>query len=143
MEGVFMSVDYLSKYLVTIFARLEEVGTKFYANFEHGPYHLNTLNDLTNQSEQLDDCLDIRNVIFKTVFKHKERQVRRLNDEIQDQLKISEQLQKKVKKLEKRLAKVQDDNLEFCKKMESSLNFKFELVEQKCARFESDILRTL
>ncbi|KAL3679913.1 hypothetical protein R1sor_022869 [Riccia sorocarpa] len=48
-----LTADYLSRYFVTPFATLEEVGKKFFKSFTPGPDHLNTVNELISVIAQI------------------------------------------------------------------------------------------
>ncbi|KAL3701653.1 hypothetical protein R1sor_019675 [Riccia sorocarpa] len=55
--------DYMSRYFVTPFVTLEEVGKKFFTSFTPGPDHLNTVNELIRRSNEWED---LSSKLFKT-----------------------------------------------------------------------------
>ncbi|KAL3689022.1 hypothetical protein R1sor_015331 [Riccia sorocarpa] len=55
--------DYLSRYFVTPFVTLEEVGKKFFKSFTPGPDHLNTVNEMIRRSNEWED---LSSKLFKT-----------------------------------------------------------------------------
>ncbi|KAL3679291.1 hypothetical protein R1sor_022247 [Riccia sorocarpa] len=58
-----LTADYLTRYFVTPFVTLEEIGKKFYKNFTPGPNHLNTVNELIRRSNEWQES---KAKVFKT-----------------------------------------------------------------------------
>ncbi|KAL3696287.1 hypothetical protein R1sor_010363 [Riccia sorocarpa] len=75
-----------SRYFVTLFVTLEEVGKKFYKNFTSGPYNLNTVNELIKRSKDYEKT-------STKIFKANQR----ANEAIKEQ-KVAEDRAKQLEK---------------------------------------------
>ncbi|KAL3677885.1 hypothetical protein R1sor_020841 [Riccia sorocarpa] len=105
-----LTAYYLSRYFVTPFATLEEIGKKFYKNFTPGPDHLNTVNELV---KRLKEWEELTPKLFKATQRTKtaeeEKRVALEYEKLKDQEKAS--LEDRVKKLEGKVEAIEKEKV--------------------------------
>ncbi|KAL3678179.1 hypothetical protein R1sor_021135 [Riccia sorocarpa] len=100
LVSINLTADYLTRYFVTPFVTLEEVGKKFYKNFTPGPDHLNTMNELIRRSKDYEET-------SAKIFKANQRAIEAKEDQKEADERVI-QLEKEKTNLEARVKELKE-----------------------------------